>query len=162
MTVESPFGFSAALVSVSAVPSNSSHNSVSISALLQNLWIISIWELLTCSKIPGMCQCVTPEEAIRSTIHLHIPLPLYKPVWAQSCWNSCAIYITYSMKLLLSDVLARLKPLDVRFNYLRKSDTHYLDFCVFFTQMRGLVVMKGSDLPGIEKVCTLTQLCSKT
>ncbi len=75
VTVGSPFGFSAALVSVSAVPSNSSHNSVSSSALLQNLWIISIWELLTCNKMPGMCQCDTPEEAIRSTIHLHIPLP---------------------------------------------------------------------------------------
>jgi len=129
----SRFGFSAALVSVSAVPSNSSHNNISSSALLKILWIISIWELLTCNKTPGMFQCDTPEEAIRSTIHLHIPLPQHKHVLAQSCWNSCAIYTTYSMKLLLSDVLAWLKPPDVRFNGLRKSDTQYLVVYIFFT-----------------------------
>lgn len=75
VTVGSPFRFLASLVSMSAVPSYSSHKSISSSALLQLPWMISSRDPLACNKMPGMCQCDTSEEAIRSTIHLHMPLP---------------------------------------------------------------------------------------
>ncbi len=116
------------------------------SNLQQNTWYVSMCHP---RKLSDQQSIFTSHY---HSIHLfwpnHVEIPV--PFTSHTVWNCSYQMFSLDLNHLMWD------------STICEKVTHYLDFCVFFTQMRGLVVMKGSDLPGIEKVCTLTQLCSKT